>query len=602
MMKAMRKLTKQIMWIVIAAFVGTIIFAWGMEFSSRKQKRGILASINGQDVHLTTFQYLYDQALRQAESSQGRVDDQTTYRIREEVWNQMINDYLLQQEVKRRKITVTGAELFEYLKRFPPKELMENPAFQTPEGEFDYQRYLQALADPRVPWDQVEPYVRSNLTMSKLQQSVISLVRVTDEEVRQYYIDDNEKVKVKYLLVPISLFLQKDLPVSDPEIQAYYEAQQEDFKVNQSANLSYVVFEKKTSEMDEQVTKERLSDIKKEIEEGEDFAELAREFSDDVASAQDGGDLGWFGKGKMIEAFEEAAFALKPGEMSEPVRSEFGWHLIKVIDQRKKGKDKEIKASHILLKTRISQETLDQLKLKAEEFVDQEKESDLIEVAEEQNLPVSETGWFFEGGYIQGMGTNPEVNEFAFKNKEGETSEIMETAQGFYVFQIKERRAAGISPLEEVKGVIKQKLSKAIADSLAYYEGQKIYDQIKAGTSLKKAATDRNAIYKESVEFSRNSVFPEIGRLPEFVGASFSLNSQNRLSPPIKTERGTYVIEFISRTGIDDSLFLSMKDSLSSAVLQNKQSQVYQDWFTQLRESAEIEDYRSEYFREQSIY
>jgi len=428
------------------------------------------------------------------------------------------------------------------------------------------------------------------------------IYRVTDEEVRQYYIDDNEKVKVKYLLVPISLFLQKDLPVSDPEIQAYYEAQQEDFKVNQSANLSYVVFEKKTSEMDEQVTKERLSDIKKEIEEGEDFAELAREFSDDVASAQDGGDLGWFGKGKMIEAFEEAAFALKPGEMSEPVRSEFGWHLIKVIDQRKKGKDKEIKASHILLKTRISQETLDQLKLKAEEFVDQEKESDLIEVAEEQNLPVSETGWFFEGGYIQGMGTNPEVNEFAFKNKEGETSEIMETAQGFYVFQIKERRAAGISPLKEVKGIIKQKLSTAKADSLAYVEAQRIYGQIKTGTSLKKAATDNNAIYKESVEFSRNSVFPEIGRLPEFVGASFSLNSQNRLSPPIKTERGTYVIEFISRTGINDSLFLFMKDSLSSVVLQNKQSQLYQDWFTQLRESAEIEDYRSEYFREQSIY
>jgi peptidyl-prolyl cis-trans isomerase D len=602
MMKAMRKLTKQIMWIVIVAFVGTIIFAWGMEFSGRKQKRGIIATINEQDIHLTTFQYLYDQALRQAESSQERVDDQTAYRIREEVWNQMVNDYLLQQEVKRRKITVTGAELFEYLKRFPPKELMENPAFQTPEGEFDYQRYLQALADPRVPWDQVEPYVRSNLTLSKLQQSVISLVRVTDEEVRQYYVDDNEKVKVKYLLVPVSQFLQKDIQVSDPEIQAYYEAHQEDFKVDQSANLSYVVFEKKPSEMDEQKTKERLSDIKKEIEEGEDFAELALEFSDDVASTQDSGDLGWFGKGKMIETFEEAAFALKPGEMSEPVRSEFGWHLIKVFDQRKKGKEKEIKASHILLKTRISQETFDQLKLEAEEFVDQVKESDLIKVAEEQNLPVSETGWFFKGGYIQGIGTNPEVDEFAFKNKIGKTSEFIESAKGFYVFQIKERRPAGISPLKEVKGVIKQKLSQAKADPLAYAEAQKIYEQIKTGKSLKKAAKDNNVIYKETNGFSRNSFLPEIGNLPEFIGASFSLNPQNRLSPPTKTERGTFIIEFVSRTKIDDGLFASIKDSLSSVILQNKQSQVYQDWFTQLRESAEIEDHRSEYFREQSMY
>ncbi|MCK4427263.1 MAG: peptidylprolyl isomerase, partial [candidate division Zixibacteria bacterium] len=499
-------------------------------------------------------------------------------------------------------ITVTGAELFEYLKRFPPKELMENPAFQTPEGEFDYQRYLQALADPRVPWDQVEPYVRSNLTLSKLQQSVISLVRVTDEEVRQYYVDDNEKVKVKYLLVPISQFLQKDLAVSDPEIQTYYETHQENFKVDQSANLSYVVFEKKTSEMDEQKTKERLSDIKKEIEEGEDFAELAQEFSDDVASAQDGGNLGWFGKGKMIEAFEKAAFALKPGEMSEPVRSEFGWHLIKVFDQRKKGKEKEIKASHILLKTRISQETQDQLKLGAEEFVDQVKESDLIKVAEEQNLPVSETGWFFKGGYIQGIGTNPEVDEFAFKNKIGKTSEFIETPKGFYVFQIKERRPAGISPLEEVKSVIKRKLSKAKADSLAYAEAQKIYDQIKTGKSLKKAAKDNNVIYKETDEFSRNSFLPEIGRLPEFVGASFSLSPQNRLSPPIKTDRGTFIVEFVSRTTTDDSLFASIKDSLSSVILQNKQSQLYQDWFTQLRESAKIEDHRSEYFREQSVY
>jgi len=602
MMKAMRKLTKQILWIVIAAFVGTIIFAWGMEFSAKKQQRGIIATINGQDIHLTTFQYLYDQALRETEKTQGNVDDQTAYQIREQVWDQLVSDILLQQEVEGREITVTDAELFEYLKRFPPRELMENPAFLTPEGEFDYQKYLQALADPRVPWDQVEPYVRSNLSLSKLQQSVISLVRVTEEEVRQFYADDTEKVKVKYLLVPVSQFLQKDIPVSDSEIQAYYQAHQDDFNVDQSANLSYVVFEKKTSPADEQKTKERLSDIREEIEEGEDFAELAQEFSDDQASAQNGGDLGWFGKGKMIEAFEKASFALKPGEMSEPVKTEFGWHLIKVFDKRKKGKETEIKASHILLKTRISQETFDQLRLEAEEFADQTRKTDLVEVAGEQNLPVSQTGWFFEGGYIQDIGRNPEVEEFAFKNKIGKASEIIETAEGFYVFQIKERRPAGISPLEEIRGLIKGNLSKAKAGSLAYDETQKIYTQIKAGKSLKKAAKDNNAIYKQTGQFSRNSFVPEIGNVPEFIGVSFSLNLQNRLSPPIKTDRGSFIIELVSRTRIDDSLFFSIKDSLGSVVLQNKQGQVYQDWFTQLRESAKIEDYRSEYFREQSIY
>jgi peptidyl-prolyl cis-trans isomerase D len=602
MMKAMRKLTKQILWIVIAAFVGTIIFAWGMEFSTKKRKGGILATINGQDINLTTFQTFYDQTLRETEQSKGEVDDQTADQIREDVFNQMVNDVLLQQETKKRGITVTDAETFEYLKRFPPKELMENPAFRTPEGKFDYQKYLQALADPRIPWDQVEPYVRSNLTLSKLQQSVIGLVRVTDEEVRQYYTDDNEKVKVKYLLVPAFQFLQRNIFVSDPEIQAYYQAHKEDFRSEESGNLDYVVFEKKPSEMDEQKTKEKLLEIKKEIEEGADFAELAQEYSDDQGSAQQGGDLGWFGKGKMVEAFEKAAFALKPGEMSEPVKTEFGWHLIKVFETKENEKEKEIKASHILLKTRISQETLDQIKLEAEEFADRAQKSGLAKTAQEQNLSVFQTGWFSKGEYIRGIGTSPEVEGFAFKDKIGNTSPVIEMTKAFCIFQLKERRPAGIAPLEEAKEVIKQKLSKTKADSLAYNEAQKIFAQIQAGKSLENAAKDNNATYAETEEFSRSSPVPGIGNAPEFIGASFSLSPQNRLSPPIKSDQGAFIIEFISKTKTDDSVFASIKDSLGSVVLQNKQSQVYQDWFAQLRKSAKIEDYRAEYFRESSSY
>jgi peptidyl-prolyl cis-trans isomerase D len=593
MMKAMRKLTKLILWIVIAAFVGTIIFAWGMEFSAKGKKQGMIATVNGQDIPYTTFQYLYDQAVRETEKSKGEVSDQTANQLREQVWNQMVNDILLQQETKKRGITVSDAELFEYLKRFPPKELMQNPAFQTKDGKFDYQKYLQALADPRVPWEQVEPYVRSNLTLAKLQQSVISLVRVTDQEVKQYYMNDNEHVKVKYLLVPVSRFLERNLSVSDPEIQAYYQMHKEEFKVDQSADLSYVTFEKKPSATDDEKTKDKLLDIKKEIEDGGDFAELAKEYSEDKGSAEQGGDLGWFGKGKMVEAFENAAFALKPGEMSEPVKTQFGWHLIKVFDAKEGEKGREIKASHILLKTEISQETLDQLKLEADEFADRAKKSDLDKAAQEQNLSVSQTGWFPKGGYIRSLGTNPEVDEFAFKNKIGTISPAIETDKGFCIFQIKGRRPAGISPLEDAAGVIKQELLKTRADSLAYDEAQKIFAQIKAGKSLQKAAEDNNAVYAETEELSRNSLIPNLGSVPEFIGASFSLNQQNRLSPPIKTDQGTFIIELVSKTPINDSLFTSAKDSLSSVVLQNKQSQIYQDWFAQLRKSAKIQDYRS---------
>ena len=599
MLKAMRNLTKHIIWIVVVAFVGTIIFAWGMEFTSKKQRRaGIIATVNGDDIQLYAFQYYYDQALRQTEKEQGDVDEQTAYQIREDVWNRLVNEILLNQETKKRGIEVTDTELYEYLRRYPPQELQENPAFQTPEGEFDYQKYLQALADPRIPWAQIEDFIRPNLRLAKLQQSILTLIRVTDEEVKQFYRDENEEVKVKYVFVPSYLFQKEDIPVSDEQIQAYYQGHKDEFKAEESANLSYVVFEKKPSPEDEEEIKQRLLEIKDEVLQGEDFAELASDYSDDNSSAKNGGDLGWFGKGMMVPAFEEAAFSLEPGKMSDPIKTQFGWHLIKVEDKRGKGEKQEVKASHILLKISPSEETIDLLKEKADEFVDQVRKSDFSQLAKEYDLPVSETEWFIPGAYIRNIGANPQIDEFAFENKQGKISDLFETARGFHVFQIKAKRPAGISPLDEVKQVIKQKLVKIKADSLAYDKAQNIFAQIKEGKILKKAAEENNVTFAEPDQFSRNSFIPQVGNPPELIGAAFSLTEPNQTSSPVKTNQGTFIIQLISRFTVNDSLFVAVKDSVTSVLLQKKQGQVYQDWFTRVKKEAEIKDYRSEYFRE----
>ncbi|NIM96965.1 MAG: hypothetical protein GTO24_02415 [candidate division Zixibacteria bacterium] len=599
MMKAMRKLTKQILWVVIAAFVGTIIFAWGMEFSARKQgRKGVLATINGQDVELFAFQYYYDQALRQAEQEQGDVDEETAVQIRDEVWNNMVNEILLNQEAQKRGIRITDTELYEYMRRYPPKELQEHPSFQTEDGQFDYQRYLQALNDPRVPWAQVESMIRPNLQLARLQQSILALVRVTDEELREFYQDENEKVKVKYILVPTYEFQKEDIPVGDTEINAYYQRHKGEFKADPTANLSYVFFEKKPGQADEEETRQRLLEIKEEILQGEDFAEMALDYSEDNASAKNGGDLGWFGKGMMVAPFEETAFALNPGEISDPVNTRFGWHLIKVEDKKGKGEKEEVKASHILLKISPSDETLEQIKETAEDFADRVRSSDFAQLAEEENLSVGETGAFAQGKTIPGIGNIPGVHEFAFDNQVGEKSDLFETGRGFYVFQIKERKPAGISPLEEVKQVIRQKLVKIKADSLAYGKAEEIYAQIKDGKSLKKAAKDNDATFAEPDEFTRGSSIPPIGNPPEFIGKAFSLTDRNQVSSPVKTNRGTFIIQLVSKTALDDSLFVSVRDSVMTVLMQKKQTQVYQDWFAQVREEAKIEDYRSEYYRE----
>jgi len=363
MLKAMRKLTKQILWIVILAFVGTIIFAWGMEFSAKKgSRKGIIATVNGEDIELYAFQYYYDQALRQAESEQGDIDDETATRIRDEVFNNLVNDLLFQQEAQKRGIQISDAEVYEYLKRYPPAELQQHAAFQTPDGKFDYQKYLQALGDPRVPWGAVESMIRPNIRINRLQQSVTSLVRITDEDIKQFYRDENEKVKINYVYVPAYEFQTTDIPVSDEEIEAYYREHKDEFKVDPSADLNYVQFDKAPSPEDEEEIKQRLLEIKEEFAEGEDFADVAPDYSEDFASAKNGGDLGWFKKGVMVPEFDQVAFSLEPGEISDPVKTQFGWHLIKVEEKKGQGEDEEIKARHILLQVAPSEATIAKLK------------------------------------------------------------------------------------------------------------------------------------------------------------------------------------------------------------------------------------------------
>jgi peptidyl-prolyl cis-trans isomerase D len=599
MLKAMRKLTKQILWIVIVAFVGTIIFAWGMEFSAKKgSRKGIIATVNGEDIELYAFQYYYDQALRQAESEQGDIDDETATRIRDEVYNNLVNDLLFKQEAQKRGIQISDAEVYEYLKRYPPAELQQHTAFQTPDGEFDYQKYLQALGDPRVPWGSVEAMIRPNIRINRLQQSVTSLVRITDEDIKQFYRDENEKVKINYVYVPAYEFQTTDIPVSDVEIEAYYREHKDEFKVDPSADLSYVQFDKAPDLEDEEEIKQRLLEIKEEVAEGEDFAEVATDYSEDFASAKIGGDLGWFKRGMMVPEFDQVAFSLAPGMISDPVKTQFGWHLIKVEEKKGEGKDEEIKARHILLQVTPSEATIEKLKEQADDFVDRASQSSFTKTAEDENLVILETGWFSQGGAIKNLGRNVQVNEFAFANDQGQVSDVIETAKAFYVFQINGKRPAGISPLEEVHPIVRQKLIKTKTESMAFEKAREILDQINQGKSLKNAAEQNDAKFAQPDEFSRSGYIPTIGSPPELIGAAFSLTQPDQISPPVKTNLGSFILQLVSRSAIDDSLLVAQMDSLSMVVLQRKQTQTYQEWFSQVKEKAKIEDYRSEYFRE----
>jgi peptidyl-prolyl cis-trans isomerase D len=596
MMKTMRKMTRSILWIVIAAFVGTIVFAWGMQFTSRKSKQGVIAIVNGKDIPIQSFQYLYENKLKEAEKKEEEVTDQVAKNLRDQTWTELVDQTLLSQEVKKRGIVVTNKELYEFMKRFPPREIMESEVFQT-NGQFDYNKYRQALADQRVPWGQIEGYVRSQLLIAKLQETVIGAVRINDQEVYRKYVDDTQKARVNFVFIPEKEFSATEIQINPAEIEKYFKENSDKFKLEERAAIRFVVLPKNPSQDDEEKTRARILEIRDLITKGEDFAEMAKEYSEDPITRKNGGDLGWLKKGATQKPFDQALITLKPGEISEPVKTEFGWHLIKLLEKKKTKGEEEFHASHILLKIVPSEETLTEIKNKIDEFTLNARKAGFDIAASDEKLPVKESGLFVKGSFIPKLGLSEEVNQFVFDNKPGKISDPIESQSLYYVVQIKERKPAGVPSLSEAELLVKDELLKQKLGELAYQKGMRIYEEIRKGKDFRKVAEESKEKVMDSGEFTRNSFVPGVGKDPEFIGSAFAL-STNQISPPVKTDQGTYILQLVSKSAVNDSTLKIQGDSLTIQLLRKKQSDFYTQWFENLKKSAKIEDFRNQYYKE----
>lgn len=597
MLKTMRQNTKVILWIIIVAFVGTIIFAWGMNVTGiRKGGQTTVGVVNG---HKITYQQYY-RALQnlyaQAQEQSGQaMDSETLLQLRDETWNQMVGQILLTEEIKKRKIIVSDEELANFIINNPPPYLVNNENLQT-NGRFDPQKYAAALADPRYDWTPLENQYRAFLPVQKLQSIVMATVRVSDAEVLNDYTARNERVQARYVaFLPTDFEVDKE-GITEGEIQAYFGQHMEDYRQPPRANLNYVFLEKTPSQADEDTVRVELEAIRERALEGEDFAELAEAFSQGP-SADKGGDLGFFGRGVMDSAFEAAAFALHEGEISAPVRTTFGWHIIKLEEKRVKDGSPEIRARHILMKVFPSQATAEALMDRLNGLVQRAKEVGLAKAAEEAGLQVGETGFFQEDSkFVPGLGKTSDASWFAFSGKGEEIGGPFENENGLFVLSLRERQAAGVPPLEKVKEQVRAALIREKQKQLARAKATDFQQRLEAGLTLKEAAQEASLVVEETEPFARRDYVPKIGIANEFVGTAFGL-PEGEISGLVETSRGYYFLQVTGREDIDLKEYQEQKETLKVDLLRRKQNQVYGDWFEELKRKAHIEDHRDRFFR-----
>jgi peptidyl-prolyl cis-trans isomerase D len=593
----MRQNTKVILWIILIAFIGTIIFAWGMNVTGRRQGGSdTIGVINGQKISYQqfyrAFQNLYSQA---QERTDEQIDVETFRRLRDETWNQIVNQILLAEEIEKRNITVTDEELMHYIRNNPPPTIMNNEALQT-DGRFDPQKYAQVLADPRYDWRPLENQYRAMIPMQKLQFLITATVRVTDAEVREYYKENNEKVQVRYVNFQPGQIDVAEGDFTGEALERYYREHQEDFRQPPQADLDYVFLEKTAGPADEDSARAELELIRERILEGEDFAELAEVYSQGP-TAEQGGDLGFFGRGVMDSVFEAAAFAMAEGEISEPVRSAFGWHIIRVEEKKRIDGQEQVRARHILLKVFPGPETLAAIGERIETLARRAEEDGLQKAAEELDMEVKQTGYFREGsGFVPGLGRASDAVLYAFLEEPPAVGGPFENETGVYVVSLRDRQETGVPPLEEIADRVRAGLKRERQREVARERAEAFGDVLADADDLGQVASLLSVTLEETEMFTRRDYVAGVGQMNEFVGTAFGL-PVGGISDLVETSRGFYFLQVAGREEADVERFEGEKETLKIDLLRQKQNQAYSDWFESIRAEAEIKDYRDRFFR-----
>ena len=607
LMTSMREKMHVVLWALLAMFIlsmtigGLVGGANVLDIlAGNVDPRTTIAQINGEDISPDYFNQLVSQQLEQARSNGQKLNDFQIRRARDTAWDNMLQDVLVSQEVKRLNISASDEEVMYHLENNPPPFLQQNPSFQT-DGVFDWDKYRTALASPQGDeWLPIEAFMKNTYVPNfKLQKLLDESIIITERNIKNEFIKRNVNYTISGIHITSGKVPVEESEPSDSEIREEYNKSKSDFKHDELRSVSYVSWKKEPAKNDSISVQKLATAIYERVKEGEEFATLANEYSVDPGNqGTKGGDLGWFGKGQMVKEFEKAAFTAKKGEIIEPVKSNFGYHIIYVRDKKVENGEEKVLASHILLKIEISSTTLSNLKRDATLFSYDAQDNGFSSAVSEHNLDIGNHKKMNEEGFsIKGLGGLRAGVRFAFNSKVGDVSDILENDQYFSVFTLDTIIAPGFKSYEEVQAQIKSTLKKTKVMAVTLDQANKLLLTI-SGKDMKlddaiDDDSELDAVKNESKQLVQG--FTSIGRSNYVTGALLAAKPGEILGP-LETGRGHAIIELKEISVFDSTEYEVQKESLRKTIFNQKQNQFFQAWLDDLKENAEIVDNRKFYF------
>lgn len=616
-------------WIILiplGVIIVTFVLFYGGQGGGDPSNENV-AEINGEAITQAEFALHHQRLLeRYQEMFKGSLTPELvrTLNLRSGLLAELIDQRLLLQEARRLGLTATDEELMNAIAQVPEFQL---------NGRFNKDRYVQLLRANRLTPGQFETEQREALTIQKLRGVILDAVRITEAEVRERYHVEQEKINLAYVRIPIGDILSRT-EVTEEEIKKFFDANKESLREPLRVQVEYLSypfeqFSSKVEVSDKEIedyyqanreakfhklkearmrhiltrvppgadagqrdaARARAQRILASARAGKDFAQLAKENSDDPSAAQ-GGEVGWLSQGQLLPALEKAVFSLGKGEISDVIESPSGYHIVKVEDVRAERTQSLKEATAEIIRTLKSEKA----KREAVRAADRDREkllsgAEFAQIARDSQIPLKTTPWITSGETLPEIGPAQDFYKTAFSLAPKELGPVVEGTNAYHLLRIKDKKEPTIPPLESVRPVVEKSLKESKAFAALTRKAGELLAQLKKLKDIKALAKEHDLIVEETGWFVRSAAqFPKIGALQETAPREIALSSHKPFADQVFTQKNAaYLLAFKESRPADLASFDQEKERMMREALNESQQRAMQKFIESLKAKAEIQ-------------
>lgn len=592
-----RKRTKVIWWVLIVVtvvtFVGGFVFLLGTGLSSRGQAQlsGAVGSVNGQNITRTEWQTaLADQRADYKRRFGSEPTDRDAKMMEIQAWRLLVMQRLLGDEARKQGLKATDKEVMISLQSSPPPALANAPVFQT-DGKFDPQKYMAALRDPSNNWAPFEEEARRQLPVRKLQERLVASIKLSEPELREAFRERYESENATVAFVSASTDTGLPQP-TEAQLQATYEKFKNRFTSTARTQLEALVAPKKIGPEEIRTAREIAQSYVNRIRGGEDFAAIARDFSEGPGAEKGGVVDRAFSPSEFGPAMGPILANLNVGDVTDPFQDGTRFIIFKVVEKGTGAQGPTIKVAQIVVRIRPNEDELRKQLDELTRLAKRAKGRGLGAAAADAGYATQKTEFYDANSQVpQVLFGAPDAAEWGLTSKQGEVSPVFEGTDEFVVVQVAVQRAAGVLPREDVAGPLRQiadleqriDRTKPVADA--------IEKAIAQGRTLEQAAQAAGITPFLVPNLTRRQPDPRLSGSPEFIGALFGA-PPGKVIGPVRGLNGWYFGRVESRTPADTAMFAQVKGQLTQEILSRRQQTFFNDYMNSLRAKASIHDLR----------